>query len=601
MKISLSLILVVQLFLLISSRTIQWTGAGGNPLWNFANNWDCLCVPGSGDDVIVNSPIVASTVTISTPSSANSLTIGGTSPFTQTLTLLSSLSLGPGGGSIGANGFFYVNTALNQAFSSAGQFNAGSNLIFMSGTLQGLINFVNVNCTGAAAKSINATVTVSGNLYVELMSGGQGELDVETGSLTVSGQLQVQQSLTIRTFPGAILNIGTFDYPGVTGSSINFLGTASIANMNVDREGNLVINNGINVGRASVNGMAQLTLSGADTDARVFTDLRGTGTVNIKGGSNTFHGMSNIETISISGGTLIADQMVCNIGSFDQSGGFIQGTGTLSIGMADLENSNIASATVNVGILSVDGFVTLTNNAFVNVQNSFIVSASSHITMETGANFGISNSGSVTQNFPLDIVASGTSSPPGFVNNGRWMSTSTLNLNVPSRGSGSYNFTSGAKLTVSGSTFATPSLTLVSATYTAVGSINVITNIFGSGSTINAQSVDLRVTGRVNILNFNQINGQSQIASGSIGALVITGGNFNATGPGVQVTTLNLQEGELSSVGLANTIQVGQLMITGTVTKSIFDVTVKCKSFSFSCGGTTCPVIYQNALITTAN
>lgn len=57
-----SFVVLVLLVGLGQARTVSWTAAGGTPMWDFANNWDCRCVPGPGDDVIINVPSIVGEV-----------------------------------------------------------------------------------------------------------------------------------------------------------------------------------------------------------------------------------------------------------------------------------------------------------------------------------------------------------------------------------------------------------------------------------------------------------------------------------------------------------------------------------------------------------
>jgi len=240
---------LVLLFLtLASARVIQWTAAGGNPLWNFANNWDCLCIPTMSDDVIINLPNIPGAVTIASAAYANSLTVGGTSSFAQTVNVQSSLTLGNGGGKILANGMVTVNSAPSLPFYSAGEFNANSNLLFVSGTLGGQFIFANVNFTGAAAKQINGTTNVTGVLIADLPVGAQGLIAVVGGELVVTGTFKVSQTLTISASAGAKVNIpGTLDYSGSVSTTVTILGTAYIATLTVEG-GDFVLNNDVTIG-----------------------------------------------------------------------------------------------------------------------------------------------------------------------------------------------------------------------------------------------------------------------------------------------------------------------------------------------------------------
>lgn len=140
-----------------------WTGSNGSS-WNDANNWSPSGIPGSGDDVIINS----GSVNLSTTpvGDIGSLTING-----GTLTVFSSLSLTLGAASTVASGGVLVNSGtltLNGDLVVDGQLDFGSGLIQGAGdlTINGTFNWTNSAAviTGSGTRTNNATTNIQGAL-----------------------------------------------------------------------------------------------------------------------------------------------------------------------------------------------------------------------------------------------------------------------------------------------------------------------------------------------------------------------------------------------------------------------------------------------------
>jgi hypothetical protein len=506
--------------------------------------------------------------------------------------------LGAGGGQILQNGIIIVNSAPSLPFYSAGTFYGYSNLLFISGTLGGLFNFNNVNFSGAAAKQINGTTNITGIIVADIPVGANGLISIVGGELVVMGTFKVSQTMTISSAPGAKLNVpGTLDFEGSVSTSVTVLGTAYISTLNVGG-GNFILNDDVTIGLAKVAGGATITMIGANTVNRVFSDVAGAGTLSIQGGTNTFHTMSSINNVILSGGILNADTRQCSIISFTQSGGTIQGMATLSCSTATLSNAQVVNTPVTATSLYLAGFSTL-NGGSLTVVNLGVVSQNSQLTLGMGAVFTVLANAQVSQSYPLQILPSGTSQIPSFINNGKWTSTSSLSLDILTSGSGSFQFGTGGSVSVTGIKFTINSLLLTSATFTSIGSTVLINSVDGSGSTINSQSQSWVVNGTMNVGTFNHQNGITNIVTGNIGTLSVQTGTFNVTGNGIKVGTLNFQGGTITSHSQAVNIATTTTMITTNNPKTISAVTIETDGLTMSCGAQQCQLIMINAQITT--
>jgi len=593
-----TVILLLITISLVCSRTIQWTAAGGNPLWNFANNWDCLCIPTIADDVIINIQNIPGAVTVASPAFANSLIVGGGSSFSQSVIIQSAITLGMGGGKINANGNIMLNSAPSLPFYSAGEFVAGSNLIFISGQLGGQFTFMNVNFSSAAAKQINGTTNISGIMVADIPVGGQGLISIVGGTLTVSGTLKASQTLTISSSTGGKLNIqGTFDYEGVSTTSVTILGTAFISTLNVGG-GAVILNDNVNIGLAKVSAGAIISMIGANTVTRVFADVSGTGELDIRGGMNIFHTMSNINTVVLSGGILFADTKQCNILSLTQTGGSINGTATLSASTATFSNAVIVNTPVTISNLDLNGFTTI-NGGSLTVTVLAVVSQSSQLTLGAGSLFAVSPNARVSQSAPLQLLSSGPAKNTAFKNDGQWTSTSSLTLDIPTSGAGSFGLGAGASIIANGITFSISSILLTSASFTSIGSNIVVGSIDGTGSTITSQSQTFVVTGVMNVLSFVQENGLHSVSTGTIGTLDIQSGTFNVTGTGLKVTSLTFEGGLITSRSQMVNINAGTTLISTNMPKTLSSVTLTSPNINLSCGAAQCELITLSASLKT--
>jgi len=308
--------------------------------------------------------------------------------------------------------------------------------------------------------------------------------------------------------------------------------------------------------------------------------------------------MSNINSVKLSGGILVVDTRQCNVVTFSQSGGNVQGTATLSVGSATLSNAQIINTPLTASNLDLAGFSTLTDG-ILTVTGTGVVTESSQLTLGMGALFSVAASAQVSQSSPLQILPSGTAQTPLFKNDGKWTSTSALTLDTETSGAGSFQFGSGGSLMATGIKFSINSLLLTAASFTSIGSTININSVDGSGGTINSQSQSFVVNGTMNVGAFNHENGVTNVMTGTVGTLTVQSGSFNVTGSGIKVGVLNFQGGQIGSHSQTVTFVNTNTMVTTNMPKTISAVTISTEGLTLSCGPLQCQLILINAQITT--
>jgi len=240
------------------------------------------------------------------------------------------------------------------------------------------------------------------------------------------------------------------------------------------------------------------------------------------------------------------------------------------------------------------------NGASLAVTNLCIVSASSQLTLSDGANFIVNRTARVSQSAPLKLLPAGGNRPSAFENDGRWTSTSDLEIVVTTRGVGTFEFGTGSKTTVTGINFTTGAMTLTGAQFTVIGSFVTVGSIDGRSSTIDHKGQTFTVLGNANIANYIHENGQTSVGGGNFGTVDVQNGLWNLTGIGATIGTLRFEGGLVSAThGKGAAITVTSTILTGTEPKTFEDIRVTTTSVSLSCGVQQCQLFTKNAIFTT--
>jgi len=567
-------------------------------------NWDCQCVPTIDDDVTINLANIPGTPRIgAVPGFARSLTVGGNSPTPQTLYIQNALTIGAGGVTIPANGFITLEASTGTPLTSAGPFNGVNRFLFLSGTLSGsgTFTFVSVNFSGPALKQINSTVVISSFLVVDPGKGGQGVMNIISGSLNIAAgaTLRSAESLTISSFTGGSLTSqGSVIFQGGATNVFTLRGAATLASLNI-MGGTTTINDDVTITATTVQTGAILNLIGITESKRAIADITGAGILQVQGGSNAFAKMTNIGTVLLQGGIISADASPLSIGTFEQTGGILTGKANVIINSATFTNADIILSPVMVSSATFKGPSTFNSSVFT-ISQTGVIATDTQLTLSDTAQFVIATTAQVAQSAPMSFLPASPDHPPIFRNNGRWTSTSSLNLVVNTQGTGAFLFGTGSQLMLSGIPFNTNSLTLTAANFTSVGSTVSIGSVSGTG-VINAQGQQFVVSGALAASVVNLVNGIVQCATANIARLDAQSGVFNITGSGATVTTLTWEGGTITapSTATTTTLTVSSLVLTGTQPKTLSYLTATTQTLSLSCGPQQCQLFTLNASLTT--
>jgi len=310
--------------------------------------------------------------------------------------------------------------------------------------------------------------------------------------------------------------------------------------------------------------------------------------------------MTNIGTVLLQGGDLKADASPLAIGTFELTGGVLTGKAQVNANTALLSNADIVNTPLSVTGLTLKNPPSTLDGATLTVLQNAVVATESQLTLSNGAQFVISNNAQVSQSAPLSLVPASQDHPPVFTNNGQWTSTSKLTLVVVTKGTGSFQFGTGATTTLSGIPFNAGSLTLTSSTLEVVGSIVSVGSVSGTGI-IDHQGQQFVVTGSLSAQKFTLVNGVVQTVTANINTLDIQAGTFNITGSGATITSFTWEGGLVTapSASTSTTLGVTSLTLTGTIAKTITNLKVTVTNLALTCGTQQCQLFTQNAALNT--
>lgn len=436
---ALLLVFVCALLAVTSGRTITWTGAAGNSLWGFANNWDVNAVPTSADDIVIN-PLGGSSVSISSPASALSVTIGG-GTYRQTLTLLSSLAVGAGGINVKQSGTLQISTNNDLPLSSTGTVRAqfGSIIVYQSGDITGPGQYIidlgaGIVFSGPALKLIDkANLTVYGEATIQptTVQLTRGASIYNLGNVTAIGQI----TIFANDKGNLVYSNGNFTYQGtVTTSPLTI-------QVNTTFAGDLtIVSGGVLVeDAAAYNGVVVLP-QGSTLTVQAglaytwFRSVQGAGTVIVQSpadianlgvswvnvadsGSLTLHASSTTKSLTVNGKLVLNSGVTFSATDVSVVAGTVTGAGRLSVSgnfevaaasTSDINNF-IAAEILVAGRGYTTGFVQIlfsdAGNLHVLAGATFTISAATTFLKQTG-NPVVTNEGSFTIQLPTGSVFS---------------------------------------------------------------------------------------------------------------------------------------------------------------------------------------------------
>jgi hypothetical protein len=543
------LLLVCVLVTIASARTITWTGAAGNSLWGFANNWDANIVPTAADDVTIN-PLGGGTITVSTPAAANSITLGGGS-YNQVLNLLSSISVGSGGINVLKSGTLQVNGNNDLPLSSQGtvRIAALGAFIWQSGAVTGPGQYVvdpaagfvfagtalkllsSANITAFGATTIQSTTiqfAKSSGLYL-------------LGNTTAIGQINI---ITADSTANLLTVSGNFTYEGnANNQPLNF-------------QVNTSFNTALNIISGGVQFSAQAVVNGntivpqgttvtvqASPQLVFFRNVAGAGSffvnsptevvtlstsvVNLAAsGSLTTTAASTAKSFVISGKLIIASSTFTTTDASLQAG-TVTGAGKLVVlGNTEItsssngNNNNFISAEIQVqgrgySTGAVNVLFADVGNLHILTTGSFTISATTTFAKQTGSPV-VTNEGTFTVNLPT----------PGSI----------FTTGVDYRGANGVLVLNGGLVNFQGDTSLANKVTTTNVLIQFQTAVANWGPVSGTGSiNVTAAPSAISTFGATQISYFGVVNGNVQVTSLSVATLelfngVLTVGTGSHTG-----------------------------------------------------------------------
>jgi hypothetical protein len=411
----LALILGIALTSSASAQTYTWVVPNGS--WANASNWSPITgPPGAGDNAVINFSANA-TVSIDTPVSCNSLTIGGGS-FLQTVTVVtsSSLAIGAGGCTVNSLGTLNVNLGGIASGNTISIASSGT-MTIDSGTLSNttLTNNGSLTITGTGTSTFNSVIInnagmTTWNATADLLLNNPSAFNNQAAGSFFAGS---DHNIDSQAGAGATFNnAGFFDKSnsavGVTTtitSNVTFSNTGTVA---IPFNNTVAINNFPAVAAGTLGGNYQLSGNlTINTGATISTLtgnilLQGANAKIMNGGGMPLlaNATSSSGILSLSGGAALSVT-----GPFSTSGSFGVDTGasfTVTSGNFTIASSGTASldgAMLNVpaGIITNNGFFfggnsatvtgSLTNAGTLSVNTDQILHISGNFTQTSAGNY----------------------------------------------------------------------------------------------------------------------------------------------------------------------------------------------------------------------
>jgi len=588
--------LLITIIALCSSRTIQWRGNG--VLWNDPDNWDCGCLPTSGDDVIINLASSSANVRVggTTPSECRTLTVGSANnQLSHTLTVSGTLKI-MSGGTLFANSFIIVETGPNLPLSTDEIFNIyGTGFTFVAGAVAGSGKFVvqkdaNLNFTGAAQKDINGNIIVEGTASVASATGSQ-ILITSSGKLSVTGLFEVKTQLTI--INNGAVDIDDFKF--TTRSSqdnLLFQGPISINSWTMSN-GKATVNGNLKAQKLATGSAATISLIGGPGLQRNFGAATGVGVIEVTGGTNTFNS-SMVSTMVVKSGNLTV--LSGNVNFMTITGGNIINS-KITITSLTLNNAQIQSSVLTASSLTLNGDIQL-KASNLSFQNSGQVAGASNLNFNDGSNIIVGPGASMAHANKLTLSNPNNDARSSLQVDGTWSSASVLqSFSVQLTGRGTYILSSSA-------TFNSVNADItVSAINSNGGTVNIqqgvasVQKISGSGSFFVSPKSFFCPDIKAFYFQLDQNN-----ATFGIGEITTYRSNNGLTLITNQVSFRTFDFIAGTAAGIANsnsTLKVGQLNFVQTPAKTIQNLRISAAFVNIEClSAGQCAIFSVNSKVT---
>jgi hypothetical protein len=547
--------------------TIFWIGPGGGN-WITASSWSSNTVPGGADDVtlgLLPNPNQGNsyTVTVSSPQSANSLTInagtatlasnsGAGNAFTVgtlnmsagafnqqsgtlavttlgitggklTLSNSATVTIGAGGGTVSGSGTFAFSngtlggaalTVSNGGFSwDNGTLNTAVNLNAGGGLISGL-------GTKILGDGAQLNINVGTTTFVGVIKySGAGSVTIASGAtLSMQADIDVtKDSAYAGSAPFTIQSGGTL-VKALGGSVAQFHPGLTITNAGTIRDSSAILefDSGIaNTGTLQADTGAELRLVGGTFTLSPGSVIAGTGTVHLLGATSTAAvidvqaSTAVAPTLNLDVGTVQGTQTLTANGPLTWKQGVVGGSVTLK---ATGGGSIIGNATVTTGTVDLAG------GTFTWSAGSLTFNGNGLLTVEPGVTLAASNGGG-------SLTVAYTSGSPVIQNNGLFSvavsgsGVLTLQNGITLNNAGTLRATTGG-ITVQGAVNNTGTIDLAAGSPLTVSTNGVVTLSAGSTFTGTGPLVVDTASGTLTV----------NTAVTTPGGLRFTNGTINGTG-----------------------------------------------------------------------
>jgi fibronectin-binding autotransporter adhesin len=499
------------------AQSTSWKGTS-NTSWSNSGNWT-NGIPDATKDVVIGDASFTGSFqpTISSTATAKSITVGGTT--TSTLTISKGLTVA-GNFVINANGTVIQNgytVSLTGNWTKAGTYTANSTnaKVIFSGTSQ------SINASGSTLTfrklTINTGSTVTAGVAFAVSNSGSiltvsGTFDPSSFQISGTGGLTVKDNAVLHvrasTFTGSYSLSGSITLSA--GNTVNYSAT-----------GDQTVSNSFTYSTLRISGSGTKSLTGNLPALRSASATQG--------------------NIYVDAGTFDLSSFTANRGNSATGGTFsVANNATLKIG-----GTNTFPSNYNTHSLALAGTTEYSGT-------------SQTVSLESYGNLTLSSSsGSVTKTMP----------------SGAMVVTGNLTSNP---GSGSVSFTAGAAITVTGNLTIGTGTTFDAASFshTVFGNISISGTLTGNTSTISLTGPSALISGS-GTCNFNNLTITASGITSTVSALNIAG-NLSTTGSGAFTHTPSgtvTMSGSSKSIS-GNSIVFDNLTLSGSIsTSSSFTVT----------------------------